>query len=129
MSGWRNDAACRDMGPALFFSDYQSDHARAKAVCESCPVRAECLADALDTPQFDDYGIRGGLSVSGRHGIRGRKKPPIRHGTPGGYRAHLRRDEPMCDACRTAARIDREDRRIRQAAAVALAEWAERCSA
>lgn len=33
----------------------------------------------------------------------GRRKP-INHGTTGGYRAHFRYSEPMCDACRDAAR-------------------------
>ena len=37
----------------------------------------------------------------------GPKPRPINHGTLGGYRTHYRRGEPLCDACRDAARAAR----------------------
>ncbi|TFV91381.1 hypothetical protein [Blastococcus sp. CT_GayMR16] len=32
------------------------------------------------------------------------RRKPIRHGTTGGYRAHFRHGEPMCEPCRAADR-------------------------
>lgn len=37
---------------------------RARAVCGPCPVRARCLADALDTAE--GWGIWGGLTLPER---------------------------------------------------------------
>lgn len=37
------------------------------------------------------------------------KRRPIKHGTDGGYVAHLRRDEPVCDACAAAHAARRRD--------------------
>jgi hypothetical protein len=52
--------ACRSYDPEFFFPIGKTGRAiaeiqRAKAVCAACPVRAECLAFALETHQ--DYGI------------------------------------------------------------------------
>ncbi len=72
--GWRTDAACAGMGPALFFPDGEKtdiaaeDVRRAKAVCADCPVRAACLEFALATHQ--DYGVWGGTSETGRYQLR-----------------------------------------------------------
>jgi WhiB family redox-sensing transcriptional regulator len=61
---WHFDAACRDADPALFFGpDHEALSVRlaretkARAVCAGCPVRADCLNDAL----------RGGVT----HGVWG----------------------------------------------------------
>ena len=34
--------------PDLFFAELPGEAIRAKALCRDCPVRAACLADALD---------------------------------------------------------------------------------
>ncbi len=74
---WRNDAACRDEDPELFFPVGTSGPAlaqvdAAKGVCASCPVTAECLAFAawalLD-------GIAGGLTAGERARARGECVP------------------------------------------------------
>lgn len=77
---WRHHAACRanDIDPELFYptGDSGLEHDRqvaaAKAVCGRCPVRAECLAWALDVLPF---GVAGGLSETERRKerIRGRR--------------------------------------------------------
>lgn len=59
---WMDDANCRSTDPDAFFSDqgvtkYQN---LVKQVCESCPVKAECLEEALSLPGRV-YGIWGGL--------------------------------------------------------------------
>ena len=58
--GWRDNAACRDLGPKIFYVDRGESSTEALAVCASCPVRLECLATALATT--DPHGIWGGLS-------------------------------------------------------------------
>ena len=49
----------------LFFSDDLVDIARAKAMCTKCPLRANCLRDALD--REEPWGVWGGeLLLNGR---------------------------------------------------------------
>lgn len=69
---WRDDAACKDADTEMFFPDtYIAAELRpALALCRSCPVRRECLADALKSPIVDDHGIRGGLAESARAKLR-----------------------------------------------------------
>jgi len=50
---------------ALFFSDDLVDIGRAKAICARCPMRANCLADALE--REEPWGVWGGeLVANGR---------------------------------------------------------------
>lgn len=50
---------------ALFFSDDLVDIGRAKAICARCPMRANCLADAL--AREEPWGVWGGeLVANGR---------------------------------------------------------------
>ncbi|MGI8814872.1 MAG: WhiB family transcriptional regulator [Pseudonocardia sp.] len=78
---WRSRAACTDADPDLFFPVAVSGPvlarqvAVAKAVCAGCPVRAECLADALAGLP---YGIAGGLTAEERHVLRSRVEAPVR---------------------------------------------------
>ncbi len=58
------EAACRGMDVNIFFTE-RGDVAgvrRAKAVCEGCPVQAECLAYALRQPH-SLQGIWGGKAM------------------------------------------------------------------
>ncbi|HEX7107560.1 MAG TPA: WhiB family transcriptional regulator [Acidothermaceae bacterium] len=73
MSEWRDDAACRDEDPELFFPighgpAAQAQIAAAKAVCARCPVVRECLAWALENGQ--DAGVWGGLTEEERRALR-----------------------------------------------------------
>jgi WhiB family transcriptional regulator, redox-sensing transcriptional regulator len=65
---WRWRAACRDTGPAVFFpagnSQLRQAEERAKAVCSSCPVRACCLAFAIEHDEA--HGVWGGLTTEER---------------------------------------------------------------
>lgn len=49
---------CRTEGPELFFAESPADVEAAKALCLGCPVRAECLAGALD--RREPWGVWGG---------------------------------------------------------------------
>ncbi len=61
---WRSRGACLSADPDLFFpispgGASQRQVRRAKAVCGTCPVQAECLAFAVETGQV--HGVWGGL--------------------------------------------------------------------
>lgn len=66
--GWRERAACRGLGPDLFFTERGTATKDAKAVCEGCPVREDCLEFALDTVQL--FGVWGGKSEAERRRLR-----------------------------------------------------------
>jgi hypothetical protein len=69
---WKLDAACRGMGPAMFFPDKGDREAEraALAICERCEVKRECLADALQHTYANDYGVWGGLTRAQRNRLR-----------------------------------------------------------
>ena len=55
---------CRTYGPELFFAESPADVERAKSLCQPCPVRAACLAGALE--RREPWGVWGGeLLVQG----------------------------------------------------------------
>jgi Transcription factor WhiB len=58
---WQLRASCRGMDPSIFFPGAESrrgwTEARAKAVCEKCPVITQCRQYALDAAE--PYGIWG----------------------------------------------------------------------
>jgi len=68
---WQRLGACRGRDTAQFFhpdgergSSRNRREARAKEVCMTCPVRAECAAHALAVRE--PYGVWGGFSESER---------------------------------------------------------------
>jgi WhiB family redox-sensing transcriptional regulator len=70
--GWRSSAACAGSNSDVFFPAPEDEAAiaRAKAICESCPVREACLQYALATNQSD--GIWGGMDSQERRRLRRR---------------------------------------------------------
>ena len=63
----------------LFFSDNIIDIARAKAMCGLCPLKASCLADALE--REEPWGVWGGELLSGGRIIANKRacgRPPTR---------------------------------------------------
>lgn len=72
---WRHRAACRDVNPELFFplgdvfTKAEAGQLRqAKAVCRSCPVRAECLAWAIGSGLT--HAVAGGMTEDERRAVR-----------------------------------------------------------
>lgn len=64
---WRSRAAC--IGRAkLFFPRHGGNFDAAKAICRSCPVRQDCLDEALRLNI--EWGIWGGLSRPQRNKLR-----------------------------------------------------------
>ena len=70
---WAARARCRG-GPDDMFVSGAEQH-RAKAVCLGCPVRSECLAEALDARL--QWGVWGGLTERERRAVL-RRRPNVR---------------------------------------------------
>jgi WhiB family redox-sensing transcriptional regulator len=75
--GWTNDwtsqAACRGADPDSLFVQGAAQN-RVKAVCMGCPVRTECLADALDNRV--EFGVWGGMTERERRALL-RRRPNV----------------------------------------------------
>lgn len=67
---WILEAACRGMAPEAFFGRDQPSRAEALEACASCPVRRECLLDALVLPEGG--GLRAGMGEKARRALRSR---------------------------------------------------------
>jgi WhiB family redox-sensing transcriptional regulator len=72
---WRDNAACLDEDPELFFTIGNTSPAelqieRAKVVCRRCEVSATCLRWAMETRQ--DSGVWGGMSEDERRALKRR---------------------------------------------------------
>ena len=96
---WRTRAACAGRSPTLWFPEGSGHGAatqEALATCKRCPVQAECLTHALDTPEH--HGIWGGLTEAERNAMTGR----ARCGTTAGHARHLRNGTEPCRSCRDA---------------------------
>jgi WhiB family redox-sensing transcriptional regulator len=63
---WRKEAACRGQGTRLFYNRRTPDERdQAKAICQSCPVRRECLDYVLDHESKAVFraGVWGGMTA------------------------------------------------------------------
>jgi WhiB family transcriptional regulator, redox-sensing transcriptional regulator len=74
---WRDDAACRDADPELFFPIGSAGPAlrqidEAKRICRACPAQTRCLAWALDQEVID--GVWGGTTEDERRVIGSRRR-------------------------------------------------------
>jgi WhiB family transcriptional regulator, redox-sensing transcriptional regulator len=77
---WQGRAACKGRNARLFFGpdgekgqDREIREAKAKAICASCPVRAQCLDYALRNSI--KHGVWGGLNREERTRERRRRTP------------------------------------------------------
>jgi WhiB family transcriptional regulator, redox-sensing transcriptional regulator len=63
---WAPSAACRQTSPdALFVRGAEQN--KAKQLCTGCPVRTECLAEALDNQI--EWGVWGGMTERERRAL------------------------------------------------------------
>jgi WhiB family transcriptional regulator, redox-sensing transcriptional regulator len=69
---WMARASCRGLGTSAFFGDRPEETDEARAVCELCPTRAECLEFALDDRSL--VGIWAGTDEAERRRIRRRRR-------------------------------------------------------
>jgi WhiB family transcriptional regulator, redox-sensing transcriptional regulator len=70
---WVSRAACRKGDPDALFVQGAAQN-RAKVVCMGCPVRTECLADALD--HRVEFGVWGGMTERERRALL-RRRPEV----------------------------------------------------
>ena len=76
---WRSLGACLSADPDLFFpispgGASQRQVKRAKAICGICPVKAQCLAFAVETRQV--HGVWGGLGEEELARLRSSRRAP-----------------------------------------------------
>jgi WhiB family redox-sensing transcriptional regulator len=70
---WRVDAACNGDDPDELFVR-GAEQRKAKLVCVACPVRTECLAEALDNRI--EFGVWGGMTERERRALL-RRRPDV----------------------------------------------------
>ena len=70
---WASKALCRTSAPDELFVRGAEQH-KAKQICAACPVRTECLAEALDNGI--EWGVWGGLTERERRAVL-RKRPQV----------------------------------------------------
>ncbi|HEV7649438.1 MAG TPA: WhiB family transcriptional regulator [Actinophytocola sp.] len=70
---WRVNASCRDEDPDGLFVRGKEQR-KAKLVCIACPVRTECLAEALDNRI--EFGVWGGMTERERRALL-RRRPDV----------------------------------------------------
>ena len=68
---WREHAACRGLPADPFFEERGGQAREAEEVCAGCPVRLECLQEAvLGPPTFYSHGVWGGTTERHRRVLR-----------------------------------------------------------
>ena len=70
---WVARSACRNADTDKLFVTGAAQN-RAKAVCMGCPVRTECLSDALDNRV--EFGVWGGMTERERRALL-RRRPDV----------------------------------------------------
>jgi WhiB family redox-sensing transcriptional regulator len=84
------DLPCRSGDADLWFAEAPAELERAKALCATCPIKAECLAGALS--REEPWGVWGG-EIFERGAVIPRKRP---RGRPS--KADLARDRAFAAA-------------------------------
>lgn len=76
---WWLDALCRGLDGNIWFPEKPQGRdyfALARSYCVRCPVRIPCLEEALSVdPEYDRFGMYGGLSPKERSRLREGKSP------------------------------------------------------
>ena len=70
--GVKSDLPCRTFDPDLWFADSPAELELAKSLCAECPLRAECLAGAIE--RGEPWGVWGG-EIFERGAVVPRKRP------------------------------------------------------
>ena len=70
---WASQALCRETRPDELFVRGAAQN-RAKQLCAGCPVRTECLAEALDNAI--EWGVWGGMTERERRAVL-RERPNV----------------------------------------------------
>lgn len=112
---WKTEGKCSDLparkdeeSEALlesFFADEEEDRKEALAHCQDCPIRLQCLREAMETGEL--FGVWGGVDESERRrnlwvsptGKVGVRKTRPRCPSCQGTLSLLGGDQVECDAC------------------------------
>jgi len=95
-AAWRKQAACRGADPTLFMPSRGDDVRPAKAICAVCPVKDDCLEQALTG---HESGIWGGTSQVERKRLISQRQPTETrrdHGTVACYRSGETNEDNSC---------------------------------
>ena len=65
---WQANARCSEVDPEIFFPERGGSSKAARAVCNKCDVRMQCLEYALNNKE--QFGIWGGTSERERRKLR-----------------------------------------------------------
>jgi WhiB family redox-sensing transcriptional regulator len=57
---WMQHARCKDVAVNMFYPTSGAPTGHLRKLCNTCPVRTECLTYALDNGE--EYGVWGGTS-------------------------------------------------------------------
>ncbi|MGX1909034.1 WhiB family transcriptional regulator [Streptomyces phaeochromogenes] len=131
---WALRAACNGYDLDVFFTESKNGMKRAKQICAGCPVRRQCLAEALRAENDSRFGVSGGLTAAERSRlVKSRAEPakpepePVTRsgrpaakcGTRSGYTRHTREKTEICAPCRQ-ANTDAYNRLVRTGTTKAL---------
>lgn len=100
-SPWFMRGLCRDGDPDELFVDGMKAQKEARTLCFECPVRVECLADALNNRV--DWGVWGGMTQWERRDLL-RRSPDVVDWLP-----VLEKIQAEQDAYRAKARLNLVD--------------------
>ena len=90
ITDWTARAACKGTDPDELFVEGAAQN-RAKLICRGCPVRTECLADALDNGI--EFGVWGGMTERERRALLRRRPDVISWRDLLEHAEHVRDDE------------------------------------
>ena len=100
---WFDQAACRGMGPDIFFQTRNDPHqpapspVEAKNVCRGCTTRTECYREWQALPwELRRYGVWAGLASRDREKL----AQVICAGCGGSFERGVRDKTRYCEACR-----------------------------
>lgn len=99
---WFARAACQGADLDLFFPGSGGATSAALAICARCPVKAQCLAYALENRE--GHGVWGGKTELQRRQLQ-RGRPVLQLtvcATERGFQRHRMRGEDPCGPCRAA---------------------------
>jgi WhiB family transcriptional regulator, redox-sensing transcriptional regulator len=105
---WQHQAACRGVGPDVFYGDGDTGPARLTpwTLCERCPVRGECLAQVLADERNLPRTYRFGLWAFTTPTIRQQLEDGELYATDGrhcgsvkGYQMHMIAGQAPCQRC------------------------------
>ncbi len=68
---WTQRANCSPLNAELFFPQKGGSAKEAKRICDECPVKLECLEDALEDEE--KHGVWGGMTANERKTLRSKR--------------------------------------------------------